>query len=135
MSEQLTRHFNRSEFACRGQNCCGGAAPINPDLVHALQRLRDIVGVPLTITSGFRCLTWNRKCGSRDTSQHPRGNAADVAVPHGYTATQFAEIAGTIPDFADGGIGVYPTKGFVHVDVREDGPARWDETDPHGGNA
>lgn len=125
MSEKLTKHFSRAEFACKGQNCCSGSAPINIILVDAIQMLRDIVGMPLRINSGFRCLTHNRRIGSEDTSEHTRGNAADIAVPDGFTVEQFAEIAEQVPDLADGGIGRYPTRGFIHVDVREDGPARW----------
>ncbi len=123
--EQLTDNFNRAEFKCHGQNCCDGSAPIDILLVDALQRLRDTVGVPLKINSGYRCLVWNRAVGSKDSSQHPRGIAADVAIPHGYTVDQFADIAETIPEFADGGVGRYYGKNFLHLDCRLDGPARW----------
>lgn len=124
MSEQLTASFQRHEFACQGTNCCGGSAPINLGLVSALQELRDKVGKPLHINCGFRCLTHNRAIGSEDDSQHPLGNAADVRVPDGYTCEMFAAVAETIEAFATGGVGRYPTRGFVHLDVR-DGAARW----------
>ena len=128
--EPLTTNFNRAEFACHGLGCCDHSAPVSIILVDALQQLRDAVGVPLTITSGFRCLKYNRRIGSEDTSQHPRGQAADVAIPEGWTVDQLAEVAETIPEFADGGIGRYYQKRFVHVDVRTDGPSRWTEGTP-----
>ena len=124
MNEQLTKDFNRNEFACRGLDCCSGSAPINIGLVVALQELRDLVGVPLRINSGFRCRTHNRTLGSQDDSEHCLGNAADVKVPDGYGVDEFATLAETIPDFANGGIGRYPVRGFVHLDVRDE-KARW----------
>ena len=58
----LSKNFNRSEFACKGKNCCGHSAAVHPDLVDALQALRDRIGKPLSITSGFRC---NRRWAAR----------------------------------------------------------------------
>ena len=125
MSDKLSEHFSRSEFACHGTNCCGGSAPIDAELIDALELLRALVSVALYINCGFRCLTHNRTLGSQDDSQHPLGLAADVAVPEGFTVEQFAEMAEQVPAFADGGIGRYPTRGFIHVDCRHDGPSRW----------
>lgn len=52
------------------------------DLVtYVLQPLRDVFGCPVTVNSGFRCLELNRKLGSKDTSQHVLGQAADIEVP------------------------------------------------------
>tara|TARA_Y100000588_G_C14231612_1_gene915547 strand:- start:1224 stop:1703 length:480 start_codon:yes stop_codon:yes gene_type:complete len=52
------------------------------DLVlKVLQPLRDAFGCPVAINSGFRCLELNRKLGSKDTSQHVLGQAADIEVP------------------------------------------------------
>lgn len=44
-----------------------------------LEPLRAAVG-PIIVTSGFRCLRLNRKLGSRDTSYHVFGRAADIKV-------------------------------------------------------
>ena len=119
-AEQLTANFRRSEFACKGLACCGGTAAIAPEFVEMLQRLRDLVGKPIVVNSGFRCLKHNRAVGSNDTSQHPLGLAADLAIPVGMTADQLAAVAESLGLF--GGIGIYPT--WVHVDI---GPAgrRW----------
>lgn len=43
-----------------------------------LQPLRDAWGKPLTVTSGYRCTALNRAVGSKDTSQHRLGQAADI---------------------------------------------------------
>lgn len=47
---------------------------------RTLQPIRERLGVPLTITSGYRCLGLNRLIGSSDRSQHRLGQAADVKI-------------------------------------------------------
>jgi uncharacterized protein YcbK (DUF882 family) len=122
----MTTHFNRSEFACRGENCCGHSAPINYVLVASLEHLRGIAERLLTILSGYRCNRHNAETpGAAADSQHCLGTAADVLVPDGMTAEQLARMAAIIPAFAAGGIGMYDT--WVHLDIRRDGPARWDK--------
>jgi len=46
-----------------------------------LQPIRDILGVPITINSGFRSKTVNDGVGSKDSSQHRKGEAADLECP------------------------------------------------------
>ena len=46
-----------------------------------LQPVRDHFGVPFTPSSGYRSLALNRAIGSKDTSQHIKGEAVDFEVP------------------------------------------------------
>lgn len=46
-----------------------------------LQPLRDRIGRPLVVSSGFRSVTLNRRIGGSATSQHCKGEAADIMVP------------------------------------------------------
>ena len=46
-----------------------------------LEPIRDIVHKPVQITSGYRSLTVNGLVGSKPTSQHITGCAADIKVP------------------------------------------------------
>lgn len=130
-AERLSENFTRWEFRCRGKDCCGGSAPVDRRLVKGLQMLRDKLpeqfrAKGLTLNCAFRCLTHNREIGSEDTSEHPKGRAADVATPDGMTVDQLAAIAEDVPEFARGGIGKYDWG--IHVDVRvETDPARWDK--------
>ena len=119
----LSKNFSRSEFACKGTNCCGHSAPVHPELISALQDLRDQLNLPLSITSGFRCNRHNESVGGATQSFHTLGMAADVACPDGMTAEDLAQAAETIPSFQQGGIGIYPS--WVHLDVRTTGKARW----------
>ena len=45
-----------------------------------LQPLRDAVGVPVNVTSGYRSPAVNRAVGGSRTSQHVLGEAADIVV-------------------------------------------------------
>jgi uncharacterized protein YcbK (DUF882 family) len=119
----LSKNFSRSEFACKGTNCCGHSAPVQPELISVLQALRDQLNLPLSITSGFRCNRHNESVGGAARSFHTLGMAADVACPDGMTAEDLAQAAETIPAFQQGGIGIYPS--WVHLDVRTTGKARW----------
>lgn len=116
----LTKNFNRAEFACKGQNCCGNSAPVSVRLVHAIQALRDKLGVPLTINSGFRCVKHNKAVGGAASSQHLYGTAADIKAK-GITPAELFGIAEQLGLFD--GIGLYDWG--IHVDVRGV-KARWD---------
>ena len=119
----LSRNFDRSEFACKGEDCCGHSAPVHPDLIESLQALRDRIGRPLSITSGFRCNRHNQTIGGEDHSFHTLGMAVDVVNPEGISPEQLATLAEGIDLFREGGIGIYPS--WVHLDVRKNGKARW----------
>ncbi len=111
---QLTPNFNLREFACK--HC--GAVILEPELVKKLQALRDLIGKPIVITSGYRCPTHNKNVGGVSNSQHVYGKATDIVVD-GITPTKVAEYAENV---GFNGIGIYNT--FTHVDIRAD-KAHW----------
>lgn len=88
---------------------------------RVLQPLRDIVGHPLRISSGYRCAELNREVGGVPTSQHTKGEAADIeaAVPHllAYVVRSTPEIWNEVDQMI-----LYPT--FVHISHRKGGPQR-----------
>lgn len=109
---RLSKNFILSEFACKD-----GSKNILVDyeLVEKLQKLRDQLGKPIRITSGYRTAAYNKKCGGISTSHHLTGKAADIKIT-GMTPLQVALAADKIGFL---GIGVYPT--FTHVDVAGNG--------------
>lgn len=122
----LSPNFRRSELACP---CCG-KCELDPDLVPALQEARDRINAPIHVTSGYRCGQHNRRVGGTRHSQHLQGKAADVWFEGGFTVDEMYDILNTVSAFRDGGLGVYPDRGFVHADVRGT-RARWGDI---GGN-
>ena len=48
---------------------------------NVLQPLRNHLGVPIIITSGYRCAALNKKIGGAANSQHCLGQAADFVTP------------------------------------------------------
>ena len=48
--------------------------------LEVLQPLRDHLGKPVVVSSGYRCKDLNRKVGGVENSQHLKGEAADIKV-------------------------------------------------------
>jgi len=42
-----------------------------------LDKVRELLGKPVNVSSGYRCLQVNRRIGSKDTSQHLKAEAID----------------------------------------------------------
>jgi uncharacterized protein YcbK (DUF882 family) len=112
-------HFADKELACKhcGQSLC------TDGLKQALDQLREIVNAPVIVHDAYRCDQHNASVSLVSKSQHPKGTAADVSIP-GLTLQAMYDAAKKVPAFFAGGIGVYEGN-FIHVDVRENGPARW----------
>lgn len=49
-------------------------------VTHVLDPLREIYGRPITVNSGYRCPQLNAAVGGAKTSQHMRGEAADITA-------------------------------------------------------
>src|SRR3546814_8632303 len=85
--------------------------------MDALQRLRDTLGAPLIVTSGYRSPAHNRAEGGKPGSRHLVGEAFDVSMAnHDPRAFYEAAIRAGFKAF-----GHYPRSNFMHVDM---GPRR-----------
>ena len=86
---KLTEHFTLSEFV-RSDTATSKHIDNTPttEAVDNLRALcRDVLeparvafGSPIYITSGYRCPALNKAVGGKPTSQHLRGEAADLQV-------------------------------------------------------
>ena len=103
----LSKDFSRSEFVCK---CSCGAFAMKDGLIAKLQELRDLVKVPIIVTSGTRCNAHNREVGGVDTSDHLDGLAADIRCKDMYLLLRAA-----LKLFNRVGIG--PQMSFIHVDI------------------
>ncbi len=114
---KLSEHFNSNEFDCHGTGCCNTTL-INEKLVSYLEKIREHFGMPITITSGYRCVVHNKNIGGTTGSRHSKGDAADIVVKGATprTVAQYAESIGIL------GIGLYETSAdgfFTHIDTRD----------------
>lgn len=108
---QIAKHFKVKEFACKDGS---QIVFIDRYLVSILDILRNQIGKPIIITSGYRTPEWNKKCNGAKYSYHMRGMAADIRV-NGMNAKELAnKLNEVVPDGC--GIIVYNT--WVHFDVR-----------------
>lgn len=113
---KISNNFNSTEFDCHGNGCCSQTL-INETLVEYLQKIREHFGKPITITSGYRCATHNKRVGGATGSRHSKGDAADIVVS-GVPSREVAKYAESI---GIKGIGLYETANdgyFTHIDTR-----------------
>ena len=113
---KLSTNFTSNEFDCHGSGCCSSTL-INPELVKYLQKIREHFNAPITITSGYRCVTHNSRVGGATGSRHTKGDAADIVVK-GIAPREVAKYAESI---GIKGIGLYETSAdgfFTHIDTR-----------------
>ena len=114
------KNFSPAEIACRGT----GQLKLHPEALDKLQALRDQLGKPLIVRSGYRSPKHNRAVGGAPRSKHMDGTAFDIAMSNHDPAA--FEAAAREVGFL--GFGFYPRSGFMHIDR---GPARsWGEKFP-----
>lgn len=110
-NEKIGQHFKVREFACKDGS---QVVYVDDHLVSILDILRNKIGKPVHINSGYRTPEWNAKCGGAKYSYHMCGMAADIRV-NGMSAKELAKkLNEIVPN--ECGIIVYNT--WVHFDVR-----------------
>ena len=90
-------------------------------VAEMLERIRSTLGVPITVTSGYRSPPVNRAVGGVTSSDHAQGHAADIVAPGYGTPYQIARLLA--PLVASLGIGQLILEGvkgkqWVHVSTR-----------------
>lgn len=122
---KYTKDFTRQEFIL---SCCaienglsnepGELAEQNLQrlTINLLQPLRDLIGAPIAIASGYRSEEINKLVGGVPNSQHCLGEAADCYVVQGpeYLLSVLVK-SGLAFDQAI----VYKRKRFLHLSYRE----------------
>lgn len=117
---KLSKNFSVYEFDDGKSRACSCTTTLIDDqLVQYLQAIRDHFGKAVTITSGYRCPSYNSRpdVGGATGSRHTKGQAADIVVD-GVAPAQVAAYAESI---GVKGIGLYETARdghFVHIDTR-----------------
>jgi uncharacterized protein YcbK (DUF882 family) len=121
----MTKNFSVHEFNCKdGTPVPEELFPNVETLAQQLQVIRDCIGEPLQILSGYRSPAHNAKVGGKKNSYHMKAMAADLTCKSLTPKKLHALIETLIANkkIKQGGLGLYP--GFVHYDIRGV-KARW----------
>ena len=122
---KLTENFALHEFRCKdGTDVPDELLENVEELAKNLQVLREKIGKPIIVISGYRSPKYNRRIGGARKSQHMKAKAADIIVP-GMEPDEVREvILGLIKEgkMKRGGVGRYTR--FTHYDIRG-WNARW----------
>ena len=111
--------FKEKEFACK---CCGQLPPLARENVKALvsvvlDPVREKLGMPIVVNSGYRCEKHNKAVGGVKNSQHLRGEAADIHCQDNERLKQLIIENGKFDQLI-----TYPT--FLHVSYKRTGGNR-----------
>ena len=112
---QISKNFKLREFQCKDGS---QLVKLDSQLLIKLQKLRDLIGKPIIIASGYRTQQYNKKVGGVDDSLHLEGKASDIRI-NGMSPSQIKRYAEQV---GFSGIGIY--KSFLHLDIRKT-KARW----------
>lgn len=126
---QLTQHFTLAELtksstAERLELDNTPPPEVLPALTRTaemLERIRSTLGVPVTVTSGYRAWAVNKAVKGATTSDHAQGRAADIVAPRYGTPLQIARALAPLVDVLGIGQLIYERFGstsWVHVSTR-----------------
>ena len=113
----LSKNFSRLEVQCP---CGCGANKISSVLIEKLQKVRNIIGTSIIITSGVRCKFYNTSIkasmnSSHIPDEHGIGNAVGIACTNSKDRYELVELSQKF--FNRIGISGGSYGGFVHLDV------------------
>lgn len=96
---KVGKHFSLDEFTVTQEGTRRGLDNTpNAEVIEnikalcekILDPLREAIGIPIVVTSGYRSPAVNKAVGGSRTSQHVQGMAADIIVP-GWTVEHVVE--------------------------------------------
>ncbi len=111
---KMTLHFREREFDCK---CGCGKNNINLHLFQMWNEVREICGFPITVSSGSRCIKWNKQVGGKDNSAKISGDAGDVKGISSMTRLKIIEAMLKV-GFTRIGVG----KTIIHGDIDKTKP-------------
>ena len=110
--KKVGQHFKVREFACKDGS---QVVFIDDYLVTLLDILRNQIGKPVIITSGYRTPARNSSVGGAKYSYHMRGMAADIVVK----SMNAKEVAKKLDKIIPSSCGIIVYNTWVHIDTRE----------------
>jgi len=112
-------YFKPAELECK----CGCGGTVDPRFHSFLNRVREVSGVPMVLSSAFRCEAHDKAEGGKGA--HTTGKAADVLC----SGREAYKIMKAAISLGCTGIGVSQkgdhSKRFLHLDVTEGETRPW----------
>jgi len=111
------KFFRLEEFNCTHTN----KNEMDHEFLVKLDELRERVGFPFIITSGYRDATHPAEARKAEpgTGTHCQGIAADIAVSNGF------ERMNIVHEAIKMGFSIGVARTFVHIDDRKTTPVMW----------
>ncbi len=121
---RLAPHFVLEEFLVSQEGARRGIDNTPPPdvvdnlrlLASTLEIVREVLGHPIVITSGYRCPEINRLVGGSETSAHLEGLAADFTCPGYGTPLQVARTVAAMYRLRYDQI-IHEFRAWVHLSV------------------
>lgn len=112
----MSKYFTLDELKCKCGECNSTGMEMNLIFMNRLDDLREIVGFPLTVSSGYRCPAYNAKVSTTgEKGPHTTGKAIDFLV----SRQQAYDVLRVAMEFGFSGIGVKQKDltRFLHLDI------------------
>ena len=114
-------HFTVKEIACK---CGCGESRIKQEMLDKIEELRILIGKPIIVTSGYRCVKHNEGVGGSKGSGHLTGEAVDFYSPK-LSLSQLWLFCESLKEKFNG-VGTYPgNTPFIHCDILSSRFMRW----------
>lgn len=88
---------------------------MSKNFIQKLDKIRQEVGFPMKVTSGFRTKFHNQRVGGVPDSAHTKGLAADISTPNGKGQREIIKAA-----LKQGITRIGIANNFVHLDIDPD---------------
>lgn len=112
---RLCKGLTSLEMACKCDNDFCRGTIISRKLVKAFGKFRELIGLKMRITSGFRCAPHNFAVGGKSLSRHTSGQAVDISLKSmDHLSNEEIDHAAKMSGFTYSKF----YKSFVHLDVR-----------------
>jgi len=109
----MFEYFTYEEFD--SPDVQGSGQMMSKKLIMILESVREELGKPIVITSGYRTPSHNNKVGGKLTSSHLKGLAVDIACKNSIDRFKLTSI---LLEVGFSRIGMGST--FIHVDIDKD---------------
>ena len=107
------KYFNYSEFD--SPDVQGSGQLMDKGFLSMLDEIRELVGEPIIITSGFRTPAHNEAINGVEGSSHTKGLAVDIAVRN--SRMRF-KLLNALLEVGINRIGI--ADNFIHIDIDKD---------------